>query len=420
MEIRQLYKTILETLNMDIDKDGMISMRVMDELFPAMVDGKRLVFPTETLLRAGVSDNVIAFHPLSENIIRGESPVIKKLRALIIYRLSEVIYTIMDQLIHIAADKDAHPKLTPTQSEFLSLVPRADAKTVKSFEKVLGMAETDGEHRLVSIYLKRGGHWKGNKYSRVAVTSFPITDDFDTNEPEIFGVKMRKSDKEALKNLFLYIVPNGESLEEYSHGSNSMTAPYFHALMKSYLKVAKQLNKVVKRFKKHLHNADELMIDTSWESEIEDLSIYRDIIPSLKGNEGNAVEAEEKVPTVNPTNHLKEMAAKVSGMSEPAAPPVEKPQPPTPPVPPQGGQVQKPAQNPSSGNGLSWSEVVSRNPSCQHQIAAQGQQPAAWNPTPPPPPTTRGGYMAPQPTYPMVQPQYGQPVYNPYPNYNPI
>jgi hypothetical protein len=418
MEIRQLYKNVLKSVNLDIDNEGLISMNVMGEKFPATVDGKRMVFPTEEVLRAGVTDNIIAFHPLSENIIRGESPVIKKLRALMVYHISEVTFALLDQLIHIAADKDYHAKLSPTQSEFLSLAPRADAKTVKAFEKIMGVSTTDGDNRLASIYMKRGGHWKGNKYSRVAVMSFPITDDFDSNESEIFGVKLRKNDKEAFKNLFLYILPNAESLEEYSHGSNSMTAPYFHALLKSYLKVVKQLNKITKRFKKHLANADDLLIDTDWESEIDDLSVYRDLIPSLKGNEGNLVNGEEPAPVADPKSHMLELAAKVAGSVEPPAPV-------TTPVPqvaqPVQHQAPAPAPQPqqSGGNGIPWDQVMARNPAFQQQAPMWNAQQTPWNAPPPPPPTTRGGYTA-QPAYnPYQQPQpYGQPQYGGQPPVN--
>lgn len=310
MEIRSLYKAILEAIGLKVNENGEIVMMLGDVETSSCIDNKQLVLPTQELLRKGIGDEYIAFHPISENIVRGESEVIKKLKTHVIFRISEIVINLMQDLIGAAADKDYHKKLSPSQTEILTLAPNADSKTVAVFEKIFDSSTIVGEKKIFSLYIKRGGEWKGNKYNRVAKAHFSITDEFDNGSLEIFGIKMKKADKEAFKKLFEYIVPKCESHEEYVYGSNSKTAPNFHCLLKLFCKVVANTNKIVNKYKKHLSDPEHLLVDISWEKELEDLSVYKDLIPTLKGNEGvGEVESEE---TVKPKSFLLNNAEKLN------------------------------------------------------------------------------------------------------------
>lgn len=289
MTIIELYESIVKSLGLDIDEEGLVSMVLDDQRYPCLIDGKRLAIPTQKRLRSGEWDGLIAFHPLSENVARGESPVIKKLRALVNYRLTEVISTLMTELMELASNPEIHSKVKPGQGELLQVLSEADEKTLKGLERVLSSVTTDGEHRLVSIYLKHGGRWMTNDYSRVAIADFPIVEEFESDEPTIFGKKLsRKRDKKSIEKLFMYLLPNSDSFETYSYGSNSMVAPYFHALCMSYATIAKQLNKITRKMRSHLDNPKAITIDLKWVDAMDDLKDYRDLIPVLEGNDGAA------------------------------------------------------------------------------------------------------------------------------------
>lgn len=403
MDIIQLYRSILESLGLQVDEAGMVSMLLDDEPYPCTVGDKRLVLPTQKLLRSGDWAGKIAFHPISENVLRGESPVLKKLRVLINHRLTEVISVLLTELMEIAANTAYHDKLTPTQSEFLSYVKDADAKTVKSLNNVLKSISTTGDKRLVSIYLKRGGKWKGEKYSRVAVASFPIMDEFETPDQSIFGVKLeRKRDKKTIESLFKFLIPDANDLEEYSYGTNSLTAPYFHALCHSYLKVARQLNKITRRFRRHLDNPEALMISTDWESAIDNVSEYRDLIPTLEGNDGVVV-GEEEVPAIQtPAQVAPPLQGRPAGYPvAPTAPVV-----PTAPVQAPDGSVKRTAR------GLDWNSVMESQRRSGAPVGFQ-QPPFASAPTPF---ATGGGFNRGAPQYPQQfhggfqqQPTWGSP-----------
>lgn len=281
-----VYESFLSSLNLDVDQQGLISMKLGDERIPAECDDRRLILPTRDNLRHGLPEGTIAFHPLSESISRGQSKVLKKTRMLVNLRLSTVLSVLLTELMDIAADPSRHEKVAPSHKKFLKLVPDVDAKTVKALTSVLDATSPTGTNRLVNVYLKRGGELRGQHYKRTARVSFPITEQFENEEPVIFGVKMRKKDKRAIEQLFYWIVPGADDITEYSRGSNAAVAPYFDALLEAYREVAWHLNKVTKKFKKHLDDADELYINLDWVDDVEDLEQYRSVIPVLEGNDG--------------------------------------------------------------------------------------------------------------------------------------
>lgn len=404
------YRSILGSLGTPVNEEDMVSMEIGGQHFPCKCNGRRVVIPTPKILKESQWDKYIAFHPLSENVYRGESPMLKKLRALVNFRLSSVLSVLVSELTEIAADTDQHSKLSPRQSDYLSTMKDADGRTVKDVEKVLDNIGTT-QNRLVSIYLKRGGKFKGEEFSRVAITSFPIMDEFENEDRSVFGVKLRVKDFKGLKALIEYIVPNATDLDAYSYGSNSMSAPYFHVLMHAYLKVAKRLNKVVKMFKSRLDKDvyEGLLIDTSWESEIDDISKYRDLVPVLDGNDGELCTDGEEAEEAQAAP-VTEKAPKTRGRSggvfakmaqdleeadkaepqvpaqatqAPTAPPWEAaPQAPVAPVAPTATAPQPQAD---SDKGLSWKDVVNRQPALQQAAAPPGFAGQPFNPNQPQP-----------------------------------
>jgi len=384
------YRGILKSLFLGVTDDGLIYMDLDGTKLPVGIgSNSNLILPTPRVLKEANWNEYVAFHPLCENVYRGESVVLKKLKYLINLRLTSVISRLLMELAELAVDEDSAEKLTPQQKELFTCLPKADKKTVAKFSKVLNASTTTGHNRLVNIYVKRGGKYKGEEYSQVAVTTFPVREYFDNEENAIFDVKLgNKRDMAGFKALFDYIVPL-ESEEQYNHGSRSFVAPRFDALMNAYLKVAKQLNSVTWLFRKHLENYNELMINHEWESHLSELAVYRDLIPTLEGNDGEIVQAPAEpdkptlVPQFNTVQDVQRAATAIPQYQQPvmAPPPL---------YPPQGYAVPQSLpveaelpleENP--GQGLSWANLMERK-----QRAAYTQSGANRGmiyPTEPPP-----------------------------------
>lgn len=307
--VDKLYRPFLESAGLVINEEGHVRYPVDDTQTVAVaVDSLPLVLPTPDRLRgASGLQGVVAFHPLSENIIRGESPVLRKLRTAVVSRLTNTALMLVLHMLEIAADVDYQTKLKASEAEFLRCVPNGDEKLLNAFAKVADSVSPEGDNRFMRLFFKRGGVWKGEKHSRVAVVSFPLIEALQEDSKSLFGVKLRVADKTQLQALMEFILPGSLSPEDhYSYGSSSKCAPYFDALVGSYLAIAHALNKHVKKLKKHLENYEDLLIDTSWEAAVKDLDTLALEIPPLPGNEGEAG-IEEK--------HQAEVAAGAAAVS---------------------------------------------------------------------------------------------------------
>jgi hypothetical protein len=312
-----LYTDILKDLSMFVDSEHLISTKLDGVLRPSTTQNKRLVMPTREMLRHLDRDKHIAFHPLCESIARNVSPVLEKTRVMVNVRLTMVICTLMDELLKIAADNDRHRHLAPSQSEFLEVVPAIDKETVRVWSEIVDKISPIGDNRVVNVYLKRGGKVGERVFNRCAIVSFPIADEFARLEQEIetynsigrgigkapeyvvFGVEMRKKDALAIIKLFNWLVPNNRT-DNYCAGSNSQTAPFFDALMRAFLNVARHLGAVAHTMRKHLPDYEFVQMDLAWEHDIVDLSVYHGMIPVLDGNDGEVNETLSAETIVEP------------------------------------------------------------------------------------------------------------------------
>ena len=208
MKLIPLYESLLATADMASTADGFISRKVGGKSTPATINGKRLVLPTHEHLCNPKPAEQIIFHPLSENILRGESIVVEDFRKAINIKLHYTIGVLAYQLLTIATSTAEHSKLNPDQLEFLSAVKNADEKTLESFQKLLrAMSVDQTANTFVSIYLKRGGVVEGKKYSRAGIVSFPLFEEL-CKDDTVYGVKLRVKDKDTLINLMQYIFPS--------------------------------------------------------------------------------------------------------------------------------------------------------------------------------------------------------------------
>lgn len=403
-----LYSNILESSGMVTDENGLVSFKIGNQLTPTEIEGKRLILPTNEVLRNPDWVNTIPFHPLSENYQAGESEVLRNLRKTMGFRVSVIIATLFAELTELGANKDNHSKLTPRQSDLVKILKRADNKTITDFSKVIANCHKEGANKLVNFFPKRGGKLRGDKYSRVTIVTFPITEEFENTDNTINGLKLRVKDFEMFKDLFEYVVPFCESNEEYSAGSRSIVTPYFESLLHAFINITKELNKRVTLFKKFLDNPQEITTDLSWEETIEDLTFFKDVIPKLKGNEGKTSVEEREADRYT----AQKMAgpntpppAQVSPQFNPnpgLQPGWENPTPPPVPVPQNRGSEGR-------SGGLKMSEI-------RNKLQSQQQPPQGYVTNGAVPPGYPSGYVpqpgySPQPGYQVPPQPYPQPGY---------
>ena len=300
MKLTEIYERVLEALHIKAGPEGLLSYEALDGPLPLTVnmDGKekRLVLPTQQVLTDANWNDLVPFHPLSEHLNRGTSQVQNTIVKIGILRLTEVLSSLMSQLSELAADKSRHASMSPKSQRILSVLPNIDKKTVEAISEIIRRVDMTPQRRLISMFLKRNGVYKGVN-SRVCVVTVPLLDELTNSDHKIWGVKVRVKDIEAIEALIDYILPDADQVETYSAPSDSKAAPYFESFLDAYEKVVTQLNKVINENKKELVMVEKLKTNINWGNISEDLLTHRAEIPSLEGNKGVVINADSQTDT---------------------------------------------------------------------------------------------------------------------------
>lgn len=453
-KLNEIYRSILSFAGMQADSQGFITTGIDSRRSPAIINGAQLVLPMSAHLRNSDPKARLIFHPLTENILRGESEVIAKLKSVINVRLNYTIGTVAVNLINLVASPEFHSRLSPEQQELLTSVSEADEKTQTNFVSVMVKGIKSSPERVFSnVYLKRGGTYKGKRYSRVGIVSFPFYDQLAKNDLD--GVRVK--DIKTFKQIFEFMFPDIAEPEEYNFGSESHVAPYLEALMRSAANVASRLNDLLTLYSEFIDEADKISFDSEWMEYFQDLNaLLPEIrkVPVQLGNDGSVGSAQEEqvVPVVQATAQQ----AMQPGYTVTPTPtgfvtaPTMQPAPPPPPARKANGTV-------SFDTVLQSNPSVAYTPNGLHNQLSRGQMPYGAPPAPPSTPfwaqpaqpqPMMGGGMPMQPGFqqsnmmqmppPVVQlpqglfyqmpdgnlipvnqqPQGYMPGYSPYPGYN--
>ena len=383
MNLFDFYKLILKYLGTEPDEHGYISTVLEETRKPVTIDGNPLVLPTHENLRLS-SDEVVLFHPLSENILRGESEVIHKMKMIMNIKINYTIGIVAQSLLNLVASPALHGSLSPEQTELLVAVTDADDKTITDFIQLMVNGIKNKPDRIfTNIYLKRGGAIGNDKFGKVGVVTFPLYEELKNVKES----KLRVKDKERVIKLLEFMFPDISKPDAYSFGSNSKVAPYLDALMRTGANITSRLNDLIYMFEDHIEKHDVLLFDDKYLDYFDDLAAFNsDVrrIPILSGTEADLVE-EYKQPDA-PVQQAK--------------PPVKK------------------------GKGVTFEEMMAANASLQHapnplyqgypQQPQPPQQPswAAPQPQYPPQGYPQQQYQPPQqPSWAAPQPQYPQQGY---------
>ena len=292
-KIIPFYKDILSLGSLVADKDGLVSAMVEDMSMPFTVKGKRLALPTRENMAQ--SPELCIFHPLSENFLRGESDVMIKYRGAINIRLNYVIGCMMGELLTLITSTGEHQKLTPDQSELLSLVHQADEETLHRFMKISEQIKKsamagDKDKGFVHIYLKKTATIKGKVYKRGAIVSFPFYKELMKKEKTVYGVTLRNKDRDAIQKLMEFIVPGIEVDDAYNQGSTGDISPFLDALLKGVIGIASNINTIATGYKDFLGMYDQYLYSADWVDAMENIHLMEPeirMIPMQAGNEGS-------------------------------------------------------------------------------------------------------------------------------------
>lgn len=298
MTLIDFYENLLATLWLKADEDGVVS-RITEldtDVYEVLyLDGKPVVLPTPTQLRArGLTDKYL-FNPMTEDALSRESDVISRIRNLGSIRLSTASIYLLNSLVAIAVAKEQHRLIPARHAEVLSILKDVDDNSMVAMSRLTtAAAKQNGIGKSVwSTYMKHGGELGGKKYSRVAVVTSPLYSELSEKREKYFGVTMRVKDVAMFKKLMEYVFPKLLDEDGYSMGSHDNTAPYLHALLSAFHGVAADINVVEKKLGEHMPDAKLIAIPMDW---VDAMSEYEDFRKELRA-----------IPTQNSTRGTKKV-----------------------------------------------------------------------------------------------------------------
>lgn len=295
-KLEQLYTDILDYCSLRVDDQDRI-VDVLNNDDPITIDGKTLIFPSQSGLKRFHPDKTLIFHPLSEYINRGESDVVRKLRYRLNITMNYAVIGLGTSLLRLVGSTALHKRLTPEQRQLLLAVQGNDVELAAKFSVWAG--KVFGEHltsTFVNLYLKKAGTYKGKPHARVGVVSF----DFATRVEES---KLKPEEKESFLALFRFMFPDCDDPEAYNNYSDSRDAPWLECLLSTSYNVTGRLNELIQLYADFIDSEEIKPFNTNWLDGLDNLDLYQaDIrrIPSQRGNEGT-VEKEIAKPAAPAT-----------------------------------------------------------------------------------------------------------------------
>lgn len=296
LSLSKVYEGILKSMQYDVDETGLVSVVTpTGTKAEAKVNGMRLVIPTQKRLRDGFGEDLQPYHPLCESPSRkGTSPVLQHMQRSVKHHLGFLISYLADQLVKLSLNTEQHKDLPPEMTDLLMKLTSVTDKTQGLLDKLIPAASK--QNKLVTVYLKGPGNFKGQKVNRMAVIRFPILDELDSDADKdmVLGIKIPAKQRKAISAVLRLIVPFGDDPEEYSSGTVSRVAPFLTVFLQAYHKIATRMNQMINRLAGPLHlplKPIELF-PLEW---IDEFGKIYNQIPSLNGNDGGVDDNEETV-----------------------------------------------------------------------------------------------------------------------------
>lgn len=307
-ELNEFYTQVLLDVGVfDADGEGMLSYNDGSKAKPVTISKKRLCLPTTAILKAGEWDSRIPFHPFSEQLNQGPSPVLNAFKNYIQERLKVTVREIATALMDLAIEPKRHKSIGAKASKFMLELVGADQKTADTLRKVLEASESAAaDKRLLGLFLKNGGK---DGALRTCHVSFPIMDDAYTDDTSVMhGVKMprKTKDKAHIVALMDYVLGDKEAREAYTTGSSDGEAPYFHALLSAFQKIATHLNDLIKLHTTGCPQLAGFEFQLGWAETMEEFEKFAKThgpaVPMLPGNRGvDSDEARKEVEAPRPS-----------------------------------------------------------------------------------------------------------------------
>lgn len=297
------YTALLNSLAVYVEENGFLYTKKKSESetkIPVTLLNKRMVLPQKSILDKPDWETMVAFHPLSESVVRGESEVLQWLKERVIGRVTALACVTITHLAMIASTKVLQENLSQQQLTTIAELGDADDKTMKFVEELMSEI-LRGNEDFLHIYLRHSGKKGNNTYRRFAKVSFPLYEKLKAGEAVPALKNCRQKDTKFIIKALEEVLPDIGKEDHYSYGSLSEVAPYYHCLIHAFANVGKPISATVYNFRKIMADiVDSRVLADDWLEDWAGVTKTAGFYPQLQHNIGLAGNGEE-VPTAEKT-----------------------------------------------------------------------------------------------------------------------
>lgn len=248
----QFLKEVLSDFDLSTDANDVVRFND-DAKTPLMIDGKRVVLPTEPHRRS--SDGKVLLHPLYENTVADLSTTTKDLTRRASIKLNILFMLYGNALLSACADKSLQKNLNNSQIDLISDVPSCKDSSEKDVEKLasnfmMEILTDDNVGGLIRIGLTRGREYRGEKRHRAAVVEFPLykalLEDRAVTKKDAKYPQLTKDMRETIIEMHEAIFPACGEDQAYGYCgvTNKNIAPFFVTMMMTFAQMSEALKVV--------------------------------------------------------------------------------------------------------------------------------------------------------------------------------
>jgi len=296
------YKKALTLIDAKVNDDGFVVSNGDETVF-FKVKKRKLVLPTDELLKESNWKENIPFHPLCETSISNKrSPILDKFIELANFNLDIRLRNLVTE---IARKLSLGETLPPDAMELMAAVcPEITKKTHEDAVKIFTAPITSGvipkaNERVLTVSLTRNAENEGKRYKAVSkVTCMPY--DEDEVETHFFGHKCTsKKSAKSIKGILDTVVGGLDTLDVYTTATNITSAPLWNAYTKTMGKIHTHLNGLITLFEMEglFEEIDPTFIEMNKEA-----NQIKLMIPSMADSRGEYVEKDSDEPVAPSAN----------------------------------------------------------------------------------------------------------------------
>ncbi len=254
--IIKFYTNVVESMGANVDEEGFIKIGRK----PITVKNKSLVMPIRSIManlqKVDESGKMInkfsVFNPMKENLVRGDSDSLNKLKQMVDMNLSKQVSFIGELLLKLASRENVK-NIPMSIMDFLTTLETARSANIKKLvdDDVISKW-TDitakairSKNPPVKTFLKKGVVIEGEKHNRGLVVDFPLLEPIEKGDVH---VTLRPKEKKLYKLVFNFII--GDLIDDnVISTSDDVTSPGIMALLKGYKKLVDRFNKLLETLK---------------------------------------------------------------------------------------------------------------------------------------------------------------------------